>query len=352
MKVLFICHPESDYGGGFLFSGLCDVLGDKNVYDYPLKPSYHGQVHNYSILPHIVDGHTGPAAWEVSHGYAYSNVAEPHGEIRDLIHTKGFDFCVVESLRSGAVSNFCGLRDELRHAGIPVVLHDGEDHPFLLSCARGSNIKAIDFALILKRELWKNTYPSPEFDFEGTKVIGFPFSAVSTSIVRAISTVEKEKELEISFLAGRTCDERQHVADALRDSGFDSYVAIAPDDRNSPVTLKCWEHYIATMRDSKIAVSVRGFGLDTVRFWESPLCTLMLTDLPELHYVNPLVDGVHCVRFSGAHDCVVKARDLLEDEERRRTIFDAGRRFVMEHHTNHARAQYLIHTLRAMGRIA
>jgi len=352
MKVLFICHPESDYGGGFLFNGLCEVLGAKNVYDYPIKPSYHGQVHNYSLLPHIVNGNTGPAAWEVVHEYAYANVAEPHGEIRDLIQAKEFDFCVVESLREVAVSNFCGLRDELRHAGIPVVLHDGEDHQFLLKCARGSNIKAIDFALILKRELWKDTYPSHEFEYEGTKVVGFPFSSISASIEHAISTSEKERDLDICFLAGRTWDERQRVADVLRDGNFDSYIALSPDDRGSPVVLKRWCDYIGTMRDSKIAVSVRGFGMDTVRFWESPLCALMLTDLPPLHYVNPLVDGIHCVQFAGAQDCVVKARALLEDEERRRTIYEAGRKWVLEHHTNSARVQYLIQTLRAMGRIA
>ena len=92
--------------------------------------------------------------------------------------------------------------------------------------------------------------------------------------------------------------------------------------------------------------------MDTVRFWESPLCALMLTDLPEFHYENPLVDGVHCVRYSGAQDCVSKARALLEDDEWRIAIYEAGRAFVMEHHTNKARAQYLIQKLRAMGRIA
>ena len=62
-RVLVINHPESDYGAAMLWNGLCEVLGPENVYDYPAKLSYHGQVHEGYILPDGKRGLTAPLHW-------------------------------------------------------------------------------------------------------------------------------------------------------------------------------------------------------------------------------------------------------------------------------------------------
>ncbi|MCF6286951.1 MAG: hypothetical protein L3K26_17450, partial [Candidatus Hydrogenedentes bacterium] len=43
LRILFLCHPESDFGSDVLHDGLRRVLGAENVVGYPWKPVLHGR---------------------------------------------------------------------------------------------------------------------------------------------------------------------------------------------------------------------------------------------------------------------------------------------------------------------
>ena len=43
-RILFITHPRLHYGLDVLYDGLCSVLGDENVVDFPWKPWLHGEI--------------------------------------------------------------------------------------------------------------------------------------------------------------------------------------------------------------------------------------------------------------------------------------------------------------------
>src|SRR3990167_7313615 len=98
MKVLYINHPESDYGGSFIFNGLCAVLGDENVYDYPVKWSYHGRHHAYAVT-NIPEGHTDPCAWAIDAKVAYKDVNRAEEEVLEMLQAGAFDFVLIESMR-------------------------------------------------------------------------------------------------------------------------------------------------------------------------------------------------------------------------------------------------------------
>jgi len=41
--MLLVTHPRPHYGLDVLYDGLCSVLGEDNVMEFPYKPSLHGE---------------------------------------------------------------------------------------------------------------------------------------------------------------------------------------------------------------------------------------------------------------------------------------------------------------------
>jgi len=58
------------------------------------------------------------------------------------------------------------------------------------------------------------------------------------------------------------------------------------------------DEYLSLARRSKVIISVRGFGWDCYRYWETPaLGTLMLTEEMPLRLENDFIDGIDCRKF-------------------------------------------------------
>ena len=179
MKVLYINHPESDYGGAFLHNGLCQLLGDTNIFDYPIKKSYHGEVHTYS-LPDIPNGVTGPLGWmrDTPHANAWdachlANVGEQTdemiaAELPHLIQQGFFQLAVVESTRLISMQKYRDFYSLLKDNNIPIVVHQGDDYEQM------GDLHGVPPTLILKRE-FKRDWPD-NLQSHGTPVIPFQFS--------------------------------------------------------------------------------------------------------------------------------------------------------------------------------
>ena len=354
MKILYIAHEESCYCGSFIFNGLCELLGPDNVLTYPPKLSYYGQTHRYSI-PGIENGLTSPLPWMSFNDPA--SVELDDATVRSMIRCGDFKFVVVESVRSTAVSTFESLRDDITAACLPVALVESDDYDGFDE----RNIKRIMPHLYFKRELRKKKYDSPAISrsfgsVHHTKVIGFPFSCPITAINRIHTQSEA---YDVFFSCGNTTDHtdnmRQRVADAIRNNaerlGLNVFVAVSPDRSRSEGApgLLPWDKYIAAMKASKILINCRGFGHDTVRFWEAAGCGLLCTQPNGLHYANEYTGMENIVEFDSPESCIGRIEGLLQDEDKANEIRAACVAHTAQHHTNLARAHQLVSALRENG---
>jgi hypothetical protein len=289
------------------------------------------------------------------HQQAYTGDASTYEQfILDTLADKenGFDLVIVESFRPIAFNTFMRLQSHIQQAGIPVVLHDGEDgHQF-----PDKMLEAIKPDLFLKRELLADMHASWAFEYKGVPTIGFPFSAPYKAIQAVLNdpTLIDPEQLDISFFCGHTHTIRQTVANMLRAWGRSEEdingkpvkvgVAISPDsDRNHAMderTLLPWELYIKTMATSKLAISTRGFGFDTVRFWEASAVTCVATMPQNLLYSNPPSNNSHMFEFNQGNMIDVCRKALL-NPELLHGVRNCGIAHTTAFHTNEARVRHL-----------
>ena len=325
MKVLFIDHPEADFMAATLYLGLCQELGAENVVDYPYKRSYHGEIHTYPScyerdfvgpFDKGVDGmgHTGPFAWfPAQPGYERT-----HAEVC----AEKFDLIILASPRR---NNAAALEDIIATVGRaalpPLVFVDGEDY----SDIRTDLIDRFRPSVYFKRELLENAM------HPGVRILPFPFASPIGL------QPSKEKGIDVLFVGGGTWPSRTEACEALQKSLGDRFVG---------GTHVRFDHagYIDAIARSKIAVSVRGHGWDTLRFWEIPSCanTMLVADRSPQNKPYPFEDGIHALYFSSAEELVRTVQGALDNEPRRERISRAGNELLQTHHTAQARARQLL----------
>lgn len=361
MKVLYLAHPEGDFGGSFVYNGLVELCGKENVVDYPRKVSYHGTFHEYDS-PWYGEGNRGGTGV-----YQWMTFQEPDDfswdkqQVEEMIKAGEFSFVLVESprfLSMQALRDFRGLIDE---QGLAVVLAEGEDY----SGYDLEKLKEIRPDVYLKRELrkeGKHASHTPFFEFKYapgkvTQVIGFPFS----SPVVAIDRAPVGEAYDVFFSCGNTTinttNMRQRVADALRAyterAGIKSYIAIAPDFDKSLANpnLLGWEQYAGCMKASKVLVNCRGFGYDTARYWEAAGAGLLCTEPIGLTFEGEYSGMQNVVEFDSPESCVGRIEALLSDDVLASSIREACNAHTRQFHTNLARAERLVDRLRRMGKL-
>ena len=361
MKALVLTHSYFDYGGSLLFGGLCNALHEENVFDYPYKPSYHGFAHEFvdyagnkhTIYPYLwIDWHSSQYPREVT-----TDRAAQLDIVRDNLRKGAFDVVVLESLRSEAYGSFLLLKDDIDRSGVPVVLHDSSDIPDVFVDEFGTHYDPSQFNLVLKRELWKERYAGPRIKIHGVPVVGFPLSC-PTDLNRlgklGVKGGPKYAQLDFSFIMRRNHQDRQDVRDALRcfKEGFAHLCLIEADESASG-----WHNFMYITSDSTFGVNTRGFGLDTLRAWEIPVCTVLLSDKVGIHYEYPMIPDQHFKQYNSPAECLEIVRHFwdpptrLERKEELHELYIRGRDFVLKYHTHTARARYLISLLEEYGLI-
>ena len=311
MTVLFLNHPEADYGEYFLYNGLCELVGAENVWDFPYKKSYHGEFHTYD-RPWCSDGKgcTAPFEFVVSRDV-------PERTMKDVIEALASRMISLVVLGSPRPT----VRDYLRlltpAIDVPIVLHDGEDYEDIdfFKLTAEYQIK-----LVLKREFVLGK-PIPS----GVFVRPFPFSC-------ARPQVSADKTVDVLLAVGESHPARAAAREVV--------------ERISARVL-CghwgWTRYAELIAQSKIAVAPRGHGHDTVRRWDIPAFnTLLMCERTNLIEDNPLRDGEHCVYYSGPDELRDKLAWWVEHDAERERVARAGQDFVRQHHTNAARARRML----------
>jgi hypothetical protein len=375
-RVLFLAHPESDYGGSYLYSGLCRVLGAENVTVFPEKLSYHGETHLYPRPWHNnEEGQTAPLPFlaepfltveQARENAAHTNTDTIEG-LRAGLLTGFFDAVILESWRPQIQQVFIALQDAITVSGVPVVLHDGEDY----SEFNHQALQATLPTLYLKREMPREgrdahnlIWRDAEGNFTGheTFVVPFPFSVPDNVVAFGEQKREEAKRanggklpFSVSFLCGRSHGYRDEVRDALL-SGLPLEIQASaiiatndPPERSlhemtvHPL-LPFWQ-YIETMALSTCAVSVRGHGWDTCRFWEAGAVTGLIADVPGIHLPNQPRQLEHCMYFKDPKQAVARIEIALSTQPEWDELTERGRAHMKQYHTNSARARYLLDML-------
>lgn len=319
MTILYLEHPEADFLSAMVYLGLCEILGADEVVVYPFKRSYHGETHyypdQYSDVPRP-GGVTAPFDWFT---------APPGGRewSRDevIANISNFHLIVLASPRKVNVAALTDLiqavgRDKLPH----LVILDGEDY----SRIRTDLIARFRPRTYFKREL----LPGAGGD---CRILPCPFA----SQLAERSAVDKT--IDVFFIGGNTWPARVQACDALQRAFGDRFVGGM--QRHVP-----YAEYIDTIASAKVAISVRGWGNDTTRFWEIPSTpeTLLVADKLPMIKPHPFEHGVHALYFDNNDHLVELVRQALADEPWRRRIAAAGNAHLRAYHTVRARAQYVL----------
>lgn len=271
MKCLFLTDLESpDYGEGLLWQGLVNVLGAGNVYDYPIKPSFHsGYMEQVPYGPFGWMQEGTPPAWDLIEPLSLRSVKQ---HIKDGV----YDFVVGGSMRGEPIENVKELYPLCTEKGIPVAMYDGWD---------GSHIEEWIFPycdMYLKREL-----PAPH---DNPKVRHYPFS-IPDGILKSEEqwlSDRKKAEIDVLFIMGNSHSKRVEMYYAIKEwmgSGkaklrWEAYLT-GSVDRALP-----YPEYLALLDNSRFAISLVGGGQDTMRFWEILGRTGLIHDSPNLQILN------------------------------------------------------------------
>ena len=337
MRVLYCDHPEADFLSGVLYMGLCEELGADQVVDYPPKDSFKGKVHYYpSPYTHAawpaddIDipswqklakeapegvGCTAPFEWMT----AQSTRSWSRDEVVAGLKSKDFDLVILASPRKYNSQALTDLTESVgRSAMPPIVLVDGEDY----SQIRQDLADTFGVKVYFKRELL------PGAGRGGLRVEPFPFA----SPVPARAAVAKT--IDVLFIGGGSWPGRQVAVDALRNAFGERFVRGAGYS---------YSQYLDAIASARVAVSVRGHGYDTLRYWEIPsFDTLLVADRQPVIRPFPFQHGVHALFFDTTHELVEAVRCALEDEPWQRRLALAGNSWLRAHHTARARARQLL----------
>ena len=358
MKVLYITDPGLDYLADQLYTGLCKLLGWENVIDFPHKAYYHDPLRRAYFLP--------------------QNPGPPYDrdDVIGLLDAHAIDLAVLSSPRRQAVEALDTLS---RHARFPVLaLVDGEDDRTL----RHALFERYPFGLYFKREMapvagvgvaaavrrWLSAAPGLR-----QRVWPLPFSVVLESIP---SAHQADKDYDVSYAGRVSHPKRVRAVAMLRHDPtlrFAGGVYADPTDRISKLaagpfaklraklkgdrylsdaergTKLSSDEYYRLLHRSKMALSIRGGGFDTLRYWEIVASkTMLISERPDIVIPDNFVDRQHAVF------CRPDLRDLTElvhfyaaHDGEREAIAARGHAHLLAFHTCERRAEYFMRTCRA-----
>lgn len=354
MRILYLTDPSPDYLADLLYVGLCRTLGPEQVVAYPYKAVYHDPLRRVHYIPQV---------------FAHQHYEE---EVTALLKDHQFDLAILSSPRPGTITAW----ESLARCGAmpPLVLIDGEDDATL----RREMFRRYQCVLYFKREyclrqetgvrgggrrwsawredatLSQRTHPLPlAIVLETLPAIPIHQRDVDVSYAGRISHPARWKAVEllrhapgIRFQGGVYAEAEDRQSKFL--SGFPRFLMKLKGD---PVVTAAQQgtklsqaEYYALFGRSKMALSIRGGGFDTLRYWEIVASgTLLLSEQPDIEIPNNFVHGKHALFFRpDLSDLVDLVRAYAGDARACAAMAAEGYKHLLQHHTCERRAEYLL----------
>lgn len=360
MKILFLTDPAPDYLADLLYIGFCRVLGNNRVVDFPLKPAYHQPDRRVHYIPQV------PA-----HPYQQNDIVA-------FLQGRQFDLAILSSPRPGVMATFESLRRRVSFP--PMVLFDGEDDAFVRQNAWNDSRSVLYFKRELKlptesgiRVRWQHWMGGSRLPKWRDRLFPLPLS-VALEQVPEIQPCERV--VDVSYVARVSHQKRKQAVDALTEAPgirFEGGVYAEATDRRSKLVTgfpQVWaklmgdpvipihergeklspQAYYDLLMRSKMALSIRGGGFDTLRYWEIVATkTLLLSEQPDIEIPNNFVHGKHALFFKpDLSDLIDLVRTYAKDEGARTAMAQAGYDHLMRYHTCERRAEYVLDICRRL----
>lgn len=306
LRVLFVSHPESDFGTDVLHDGFRRVLGADQVIEYPWKPVLHGQDEAAATgYPCTFNWPEGPVALE---------------EVVAQLAAGAFDAIIYsDTLGSLPRGDVEAIRDAAGATPLFVVDMWDECGDMLDLIQQRDGLKQV--AGYFKRELLQGvrypehtwpllfSYPedriSPSLSWEGRT--GIFWTGKLMGGARCLQMSWLEKRLPFSAAYG---------------------TPLSPAE------------YAKKLQSHLVGISLAGNGFDTVRYWELPAHgTLLLSERLPLAIPFDYEDGKHAVFFDTVQEAYEKGAYYLAHPDEALEIAQAGHAHLLAHHTGSARAR-------------
>lgn len=344
MKLLFLCHEETDYVEAQIYLALCEELGPDNIVDFPYKLSYHGQVHRYPSIYARNPGATATESWkdgDVPMGEtsplpwmrAQQSREWSYAEVVGGLKANTFDAVVLTSPRA---TNSRILEQIIAEAGREIiqklVMMDGEDYDAI----RWDFVAKFRPSIYFKRELVPapmDLYPAQRQALQGSvRIVPLPL----TPIELRPRQPEDVFTLDVAMPGGGNVP-----------GGVAQY-----QEAVSRVTNKVYfgygrpENYSRMLASARIAVAPKGHSQDSLRSWEMLAVEgpLVVVHRHTLIRPYPFMDGIHVLYFDGPADLESILRTYLtnENENMRATVATQGFAHLVKYHSIGPRARYLL----------
>ena len=351
MKILFLANEIPDFHQDMVCHGLAELLGPVNVLVHPRIERYHGPP---------------PDDLKVN-AMSYPNLPPGPGAPLDELAAEA-DAVVVGCLRGTALA---GLREIVR-LGVdkPRAALDGLDDPYVRGAIHSVDVYFKRETLVRTarlrirfpaRRLYYAVRPHDMWSDELRrqiavarlgipKLVPLPFGVVPTPFSEA-----HERTHDVTFLGAATDPLRSRIVEELRkmrEEGYDVLIPSDPLDEHDRYRFDSrltWAEYMHALGSSRIAVSVRGDGFDTYRYWEIPYAgALLLSETPRTVIPDNFADGVEAV-FAEPERLCDEARRLL-DSQGTEPIAAAGRARLMDAHLSRHRAEVVVERLTSVPR--
>jgi hypothetical protein len=357
MKILFVVDELQDLTSDPLYLGLVRVLGQERVIDFPSKAIFHDPASKRWFLPQV------PAL-----GYC-------EDQVRGLLRDGHFDLVCLASARDECIANL--RRIYSRETCPPIVFVDGADDKRI----RHEVVQEFGVRLYFKREfVWKGTSAAGRWwncvrAFEGDRRLFQHTYPLQISIPQDVLPMDLgiPKDIDVSFYGhvshwkrpqalalieslGRegfsvaggvygSATDRQYKLEPSRLSRFISKITnsrtVSYEDQRKKLSP---DQYYRVVASSKIAVSIRGGGFDTLRYWEIVgQGTFMLSEEPDIVIPDNFEHRRHVVfcrpNLSNLKELV---RYYVRHDAEREAIASAGHAHLLKHHTCEKRAAYFL----------
>lgn len=384
MRILLLDHPQFTSGTFLLWHGLKEIeelsKGVVEVVLYPHIPT-HFDAEAFSVkdmpwyqdLEKLVAAGPGALPWGIP-PFAPGEVLTYHGqeEIRrygpalrfeppavmpteDLIVSQllagDFDLVVLGNSHRVPTILLGRLKARVGASMPPVVYYDAGERDEL--CEHWVHVfrPALTFKQILTPEVRAKglSVATPGYQW---KVLPLPLCSIlvdhpETPIGRLtygqIQKLDLDKMFEVFYHMGITWPERQPVLDAL-----DQLVHGLKLNRVGAAT---YPNYHLTIVKSRMAVTMRGSGRDTFRYWEIPLYkTAMLSDgtMGCIH-PYPFEDGKTALFWKTPQDLVHLILDRLAGRPKAAEVQDigiAGQKHLFQYHSTTMRSVFFLDRIR------
>ena len=295
-----------------------------------------------------------------------------------MIRERRIDLTIVSSPRRGALEAYHALAGQVDCP--PLVLLDGEDDGLI----RADVAESVGAGLYFKREYRTTAKPAngdwlsekrPQGDsrLDG-RIHPLPFSVTAATLSPA---APEGRDIDISFVGRASHRKRVRAVNLLRRTKgirFEGGVYLDSSDRRSKLAAS-WlgiatakllgdprasasaqagklepDQYRCLLRRSKMALSIRGGGFDTVRYWEIVASkTLLISEPPDIVIPHNFEHGRHAMFCRhDLRDLPSIVRRLRDDDRARLEMVEAGYRHLLQFHTSERRAAYLLDLCRRM----